>query len=125
MGTGGPDGTRRRTRRSGTEVARDDDSGRSEDDAGDQASDAGRPDRGCHAVPEQTPDSLAQRLGVTAAEVGHWADDREVPTGAQVGVVAGYLGISDDEVRRLVLRSQMRNVQRDIRRSAEAAGGRS
>jgi transcriptional regulator with XRE-family HTH domain len=72
----------------------------------------------------ETADSLAQRLGVTAAEVGRWADDREVPTGAQVGVVAGYLGISDDEVRRLVLRSQMRNVQRDIRRDDTAGGGR-
>ena len=72
----------------------------------------------------ETADSLAHRLGTSAAEVGRWADDREVPTGAQLGAVAGYLGIPDDEVRRLVLRSQMRNVQRDIRRGGATAGNR-
>ena len=72
----------------------------------------------------ETVESLAGRLGFTAAEVGRWADDRDVPSNQQIGVLATYFDIPEDEVRRLVLRSQMRNVQRDIRRGGRPTSSR-
>jgi len=57
----------------------------------------------------------AGALGATPSEVERWVGDREVPGTARLPAVADYLGTDVAEVRRLVLRSQMRQVQRDIR----------
>jgi len=72
----------------------------------------------------ETASSVARRLGVTPELVDQWADDRAVPTGELVQVLATFLDVDVAEVRRLVLRSQMRHVQRDIRRGTGPAGNR-
>ena len=60
-------------------------------------------------------DDVAQAVGATAEEVGRWAADRLAPEPGQYEALSGYLGVDVAEVRRLVLRSQMRKVQREIR----------
>jgi len=62
-----------------------------------------------------TAADAAGALGATPGEVERWVGDREAPGTARLTAVAGYLGTDVAEVRRLVLRSQMRQVQRDIR----------
>jgi hypothetical protein len=57
----------------------------------------------------------AGALGATPRDVERWVGDREAPGTAQLPAVADYLATDVAEVRRLVLRSQMRQVQRDIR----------
>jgi len=64
---------------------------------------------------DQTCDDVALEVGADAAEVGRWAADRLVPELDRYPALAAYLGVDDAELRRLVLRSQMRKVQRDIR----------
>jgi hypothetical protein len=62
-----------------------------------------------------TCDDVARAVGVSPAITGRWAADRQVPEPGQFGDVARYLGVDVADVRRLVLRSQMRKVQREIR----------
>jgi transcriptional regulator with XRE-family HTH domain len=62
-----------------------------------------------------TCDDVASAVGTSPEAVGRWAADRLVPEPDQYDAVARYLGADVDEVRRLVLRSQMRKVQREIR----------
>ena len=57
----------------------------------------------------------ADALRATPGEVELWVGDREAPATARLHAVADYLGTDVTEVKRLVLRSQMRQVQRDIR----------
>lgn len=62
-----------------------------------------------------TAASAAGAAGATPDEVERWVGDHEAPGTARLPAVADYLGTDVAEVRRLVLRSQMRQVQRDIR----------
>jgi len=64
---------------------------------------------------DETCEDVALVVGATAAAVGRWAADRLAPEPEQFEAVGRYLGVDVDEVRRLVLRSQMRKVQREIR----------
>jgi transcriptional regulator with XRE-family HTH domain len=64
---------------------------------------------------DDTCDDLARAVGVSSATAGRWAADRQVPEPGQFDDVARYLGVDVSDVRRLVLRSQMRKVQREIR----------
>ena len=57
----------------------------------------------------------ADALGTTPRDVERWVGDRETPGTDRLATVADYLGTDVVEVKRLVLRSQMRRVQRDIR----------
>ena len=67
-------------------------------------------------------EELAERTGASAADVGRWADDRDVPGREAWPALAEYLDVDVVEVRRLVLRSQMRIVQRDLRRAPAHSG---
>jgi hypothetical protein len=67
----------------------------------------------------QSAGGAAAALGATPVEVEHWAADVGVPRDGQLSGIADYLGVDAAEVRRLVLRSQMRRVQREIRGEAE------
>jgi len=60
-------------------------------------------------------DTAASAVGTTRVDLQQWAEDRGTPGEAQLAGVADYLGVDVAEVRRLVLRSQMRRVQREIR----------
>ncbi len=64
---------------------------------------------------DQSCEDVAVAVGATAAAVGRWAADRLVPGPGQFEALGRYLGVDVAEVRRLVLRSQMRKVQREIR----------
>ena len=64
---------------------------------------------------KDTCDDVAAAVGSTPAVVGRWAADKSFPDPDQYDAVARYLDVDVAEVRRLVLRSQMRRVQRDIR----------
>jgi len=57
----------------------------------------------------------AAAIGATPVEVGDWVGDLDAPVPDRLAGIAGYLGVDVAEVKRLVLRSQMRRVQRDIR----------
>ena len=67
---------------------------------------------------DQTCDDVAAAVGERPSVVGRWAVDREVPETGRYDAVARYLGVDVTEIRRLVLRSQMRMVQREIRDGA-------
>ena len=69
-------------------------------------------------------DDVAALVGATPADVGRWAADKLVPRPAQFDALAGYLEVDVAEVRRLVLRSQMRKVQREIREGTGPDGAR-
>ena len=60
-------------------------------------------------------DDVARAVGATPEEVARWAADRLVPDAGHYAALAGYLEVDVDEVPRLVLRAQMRKVQREIR----------
>ena len=62
-----------------------------------------------------TVSDAAAALGATSDEVERWVGDHDCPGTARLPAIADYLGTDVAEVRRLVLRSQMRQVQRDIR----------
>jgi len=64
---------------------------------------------------DETCEDVAAAVHASPAVVGRWAADREVPVPGQFDAVASYLGVDVAEIRRLVLRSQMRKVQREIR----------
>ena len=64
---------------------------------------------------DDTCDDVARVVGATPAVVGRWAADKLVPDPEQFAAVGQYLDVDVAEVRRLVLRSQMRKVQREIR----------
>ena len=72
----------------------------------------------CMAERGQSVDRAAAIIGATPVEVEHWAADLGTPGVAQLGDIADYLEVDTAEVKRLVLRSQMRRVQRDIRGGA-------
>ena len=57
----------------------------------------------------------AASIGAATEEVERWAADLEAPGPGRAADLAGYLGVDVAEVKRLVLRSQMRRVQLDIR----------
>jgi transcriptional regulator with XRE-family HTH domain len=57
----------------------------------------------------------AEALDASPADVERWAGDQEAPGPDRLAGIAEYLGVDTAEVNRLVLRSQMRRVQRDIR----------
>ena len=57
----------------------------------------------------------ATAIGASPADVERWTADLEAPGPERLAGIAGYLGVDTAEVNRLVLRSQMRRVQRDIR----------
>jgi transcriptional regulator with XRE-family HTH domain len=57
----------------------------------------------------------AEALDASPADVERWAGDLEAPGPDRLAGIAGYLEVDTAEVNRLVLRSQMRRVQRDIR----------
>ena len=63
----------------------------------------------------QSVERAAGAVGATPVEVEQWAEDAGVPREDQLTGIADYLGVDTAEVKRLVLRSQMRRVQRDIR----------
>lgn len=69
----------------------------------------------CMAGRGHSADVAAAALGATPVEVEHWAVDLGTPRDAQFTGIADYLDVDTDEVKRLVLRSQMRQVQSDIR----------
>ena len=75
---------------------------------GDRLGDRMR-DRGHSAV------EAAGALGSAPGDVERWVGDRQSPGPGRLQAVADYLGTDVAEVRRLVLRSQMRQVQREIR----------
>ena len=62
-----------------------------------------------------TPQAAAAAVGATSDEIERWTGDIETPGPAKLAGLATYLGVDSAEVGRLVLRSQMRRVQRDIR----------
>ncbi len=64
---------------------------------------------------DQTCDDVAREVGASPEDVARWAADRLVPEPDRHAAVARYLGVDVAEVPRLVLRSQMRKVQREIR----------
>ena len=63
----------------------------------------------------QSCDDVAPLVGATPEEVARWAADRLVPDPARHEALARYLEVDVAEVPRLVLRAQMRKVQREIR----------
>jgi hypothetical protein len=69
-------------------------------------------------------DEVAAIVGATAEAIGAWAVDAEAPGPEYHWALAEYLGVDVPEVRRLVLRSQMRIAQRQARAAGqpEAAG---
>ncbi len=69
----------------------------------------------------QSADGAAVAVGATPAEVEHWVADLKTPGDTQLAGIADYLVVDATEVRRLVLRSRMRRVQRDIRGESEPA----
>ena len=73
---------------------------------------------------DETCDDVARQVGASAAAVGRWAADRLVPEAERNAAVADYLGVDLAELRRLVLRSQMRKVQREIRDGVAPASTR-
>jgi plasmid maintenance system antidote protein VapI len=73
---------------------------------------------------DHTCADVAALVGASEAEVGRWAADRLVPEPGQVDGLARYLGVDAPEVKRLVLRAQMRKVQRDIRDGVGPASAR-
>jgi hypothetical protein len=73
---------------------------------------------------DETCDDVAATVGAPSSVVGRWAADREVPGAGQFDAVARYLGVDVTEIRRLVLRSQMRKVQREIRDGVGPASAR-
>jgi len=62
-----------------------------------------------------TPREVAAAVGVTSDEIEQWTGDLETPGPDRLAGLARYLGVDNAEVGRLLLRSQMRRVQRDIR----------
>ena len=62
-----------------------------------------------------TPRDVAAAVGVTSQAIEQWMGDLETPDPDRLAGLARYLGVDTAEVGRLVLRSQMRRVQRDIR----------
>ena len=73
---------------------------------------------------DETCDDVARGVGVSPSVVGRWAADRQVPEPGQFDAVAHYLDVDVAEIRRLVLRSQMRKVQREIRDGVGPASAR-
>ncbi len=67
---------------------------------------------------------VAAIVGATPLDVERWAEDADVPGPAFHWALAEYLGVDVAEIKRLVLRTQMRMVQRPARPAdgAEAAG---
>jgi len=63
----------------------------------------------------QSCDDVARTVGATPEEVARWAADRLAPDIRHHEALARYLGVDVAEVPRLVLRGQMRKVQREIR----------
>ena len=63
---------------------------------------------------KHTPDDVAALIGADPTDIDRWAGDRLTPGPGEFAALAGYLEVDVDEVKRLVLRSQMRKVQRDI-----------
>jgi hypothetical protein len=72
-----------------------------------------------HGAPD-----VAVVVGASHIEIGAWVIDAEVPGPEFHWALAEYLGVDVPEVRRLVLRSQMRIVQRTVRTmpASEASG---
>jgi len=60
-------------------------------------------------------DAAAAATGASPSELRDWKADLGTPREAQLAGIADYLGVDVAEVKRLVLRSQMRRVQREIR----------
>jgi len=73
---------------------------------------------------DETCDDVAAAVGASPSVVGRWAADRQVPEAPQFDAIARYLDVDVAEVRRLVLRSQMRKVQREIRDGVAPASTR-
>jgi hypothetical protein len=62
-----------------------------------------------------TAADVAALISATPVDVERWVGDLETPEPARLPDLGYYLGVDAAEVKRLVLRSQMRRVQRGIR----------
>lgn len=62
-----------------------------------------------------TAADVAALVSASPVDVERWMNDFETPEPARHADLGYYLGVDADEVKRLVLRSQMRRVQRGIR----------
>lgn len=64
---------------------------------------------------------VAVVVGATPKDVADWADDAVAPGPQYHWALAEYLGVDVPEIRRLVLRTQMRIVQRSLHTQGETA----
>jgi hypothetical protein len=62
-----------------------------------------------------TTEAAALAMGTTSDQVKAWAGDFEQPERVHHAALLEYLRIDDDELRRLILRGQMRRAQSRIR----------